>query len=97
MKEKTLLSCIISFCFAAGISLLLVGSHPAKADPTIPGDWDSTVNHCRCKDKGCYGGNALSFRSSCAKSDFENINCRLYDRNCNGSTPPPPSPPPEPA
>ena len=46
-----------------------------------PGDFDG-IMRCRCKDDGCYGGNALSFRPICAKSDKGPINCADYNDNC---------------
>lgn len=51
----------------------------ASVDVTLPdvtGDFDS-VNRCRCKKNGCYGGNAISFRAACAK-DTAPINCSDY-------------------
>ncbi len=51
----------------------------ASVDVTLPdvtGDFDS-VNRCRCKKNGCYGGNAISFRAACAK-DTAPIDCSDY-------------------
>lgn len=48
--------------------------------PNLPGDFDS-VNRCRCKNNGCYGGNAISLRAACAKSEGP-IDCSLYAGNC---------------
>jgi len=41
-----------------------------------------THNYCRCRESSCTGGNAISFRRSCAKSS-EPINCSSYSGNCN--------------
>lgn len=48
--------------------------------PDITGDFDS-INRCRCKDNGCYGGNAISLRAACAKSE-EAIDCSKYEGSC---------------
>lgn len=48
--------------------------------PDITGDFDS-INRCRCKDNGCYGGNAISLRAACAKSE-EALDCSEYEKNC---------------
>jgi hypothetical protein len=48
----------------------------------IEGEVDSGSIRCRCKDGGCYGGNAISFRAKCAIvggkevcNDFGKGNC----------------------
>ena len=69
--------CLVSALFAfnayAGIE--------DAGDITLPeGDLDS-VNRCRCKNDRCYGGNAISLRAACAKSN-EPLNCADYDGNC---------------
>lgn len=46
----------------------------------ITGDFD-TVARCRCKKGGCYGGNAISFRSACAKGD-DATDCSEHKSNC---------------
>lgn len=43
---------------------------------------DGTTPHCRCKGGGCYGGNAFSFRASCAKLASGVGFCNTYDSNC---------------
>ncbi len=40
-----------------------------------------THNYCRCHGEECKGGNAISFRRSCAKSE-EPIQCPDYSVNC---------------
>lgn len=47
----------------------------------IAGSENSKLFHCRCKAGGCYGGNAFSFRPSCAKSD-KTIICSDWIDNC---------------
>lgn len=70
--------CVLSALFTFNA---YAGIDDDDIDTSIPvGDLDS-VNRCRCKGNGCYGGNAISLRASCAKSD-EPLNCSDYDGNC---------------
>jgi hypothetical protein len=39
-----------------------------------------TTVRCKCKHGGCYAGNIISVRSTCAVGD--EINCDNFDSNC---------------
>lgn len=67
---------IASFCVYEAYAGTPIWQNP----PVIVGDFDG-INRCRCKQDGCYGGNAISFRASCAKS-ADPIQCADYDNNC---------------
>lgn len=73
--------------FGAAVLVSALFAFKAYADATIPsvpglpGDFDS-VNRCRCKNNGCYGGNAISLRAACAKSEEPIDDCSLYAGNC---------------
>ena len=51
---------------------------------TIPDPPEEVI--CRCKHGGCYGGNAISFRSRCGQSgegeNGEVILCSAFVDNC---------------
>ncbi len=72
LSVAMLISAFFAFKAYAGVTL--------PSTPSLPGDFDS-INRCRCKNNGCYGGNAISLRAACAKSD-EPINCSSFSGNC---------------
>lgn len=79
-KVIVILLAIVS-CIVLCASLALHAQNITLPDPPqVDGDMDS-VNRCRCKDGGCYGGNAISFRASCAKAEYP-IKCNDYKSNC---------------
>jgi len=80
MKKKVLFSII-------GISFLVffTGSEPTVKAGVGPAEGLATIfthNYCRCKSGGCSSGNAISFRTACAKSE-DPILCNNYDPNCS--------------
>ncbi len=80
MKKKIFLLLSIVLMASAIFAFKAYGSVEIP-DPDIPvGDFDS-INRCRCKNNGCYGGNALSLRAACAKSN-EPLDCSKYNGNC---------------
>lgn len=73
LSAVCVLSALFTFNAYAGIE--------DAVDVSIPdGDLDS-INRCRCKNEGCYGGNAISLRAACAKSEGT-LNCSDYVGNC---------------
>lgn len=69
--------CLLSALFAINV----YGGIEDAGDITVPGGDLDSVNRCRCKNNGCYGGNAISLRPACAKSDGV-LDCSEYDVNC---------------
>ena len=53
----------------------------AAGEANLPTTFDPTFR-CRCKDGGCYGGNAISIRSACYKNTTEGDLCNKYNANC---------------
>lgn len=73
LSAVCVLSALFTFNAYAGIE--------DAADVSIPdGDLDS-INRCRCKNEGCYGGNAISLRAACGKSEGT-LTCSDHDGNC---------------
>lgn len=79
MKKVLIVSGMILLSLCLGGLVREISAGPG--DMTGIGGKLDDVNRCRCKHNGCYGGNAISLRAECAKSDTP-IDCSDYDGNC---------------
>ena len=72
---------------AVGIFILLLGVAPLGAQrrmslsEAIGTARSQSVAALEAKHEGCYGGNAVSLRAACAKSN-DLLNCADFEGNC---------------
>ena len=73
----------VIFLLAAIALMQFVPNVKGSADDLIEWPEEGDIMHCRCKQEGCYAGNAFSLRPECA-TGHGSIECWKYNANCEG-------------